>query len=873
MNNQTVAGFRLSIQQDRTWSQQPSDDTPLWAQCELALNGPLNAATLQNAIRTVVARHEILRTVFHRQTGVKVPFQVIRDESNYSLMGADISDLDPNIQRKRLNGLVDQLRTRLDFEKGPLLQTVLAKVGNEKHLLVLSVPALCADLHSLRIVSSEIARAYGDELDTGEEVMQYADVAEWQQELLASEESKPARDYWRDYCRNIDLSAIGTAFAAFERKSRGEFAPAAVLQTLDASVISAIDRDSLSDVLLASWVALLARMTAHPAVTLVCEFDGRSYSELENAVGPFAKVLPLNCDCSEDVTFSALWQQVRRDTAEFRKWQDSFSWSAAYPSQGQVQGPVLPFVFEYFALPQPDLASGVSFSVLRNERCPEQFRLNLAVCEKAGSLDLRFEYDSGSVDRDTVERLSRSYLTLLKHAATHPETLVARLPLLDRAERQSLLVDWNQTAADYPKQRCVHELFEMQAAQTPDAPAVRYENDCLSYRELNERANQLAHYLQALGVGADSPIGLCLERSTNMMVAVLAILKAGGAYVPLSADHPKPRLAQQLVGATALITEARFECLMPSLSGPTVLIDKDCTQWSRQPATNPRLIATAENLAYVIYTSGSTGTPKGVAVRHRNLVNYTSFIQRRLKLDECSDPLHFATLSTLGADLGNTCIYPSLVSGGCLHVIGYDVAADSQRLREYMAKYPVDVLKIVPSHLTALLNAGGGREVLPRKYLVMGGEALTPALMEKVAAAGGTCEVLNHYGPTETTVGSLTLRVNDYDWKHSPASTIPIGFPIGNTRIYILDIYCEPAPVGVAGELYIGGDGVSAGYIGQPELTAERFVPERFGPDPNAKIYRTGDLARYLPDGNVEFLGRADDQVKVRGFRVELGEI
>ena len=248
------------------------------------------------------------------------------------------------------------------------------------------------------------------------------------------------------------------------------------------------------------------------------------------------------------------------------------------------------------------------------------------------------------------------------------------------------------------------------------------------------------------------------------------------------------------------------------------------------PVENPPTVAGPENLAYVIYTSGSTGAPKGVAVRHRNLVNYTSFIQRRLALEQ-SRPLHFATVSTLGADLGNTCIYPSLASGGCLHVIAYDVSADSQRLRDYMTRYPVDVLKIVPSHLMALLNAGGGREVLPHKYLVMGGEALTIPLMEKIVAAGGSCEILNHYGPTETTVGSLTLKLDDFDWKTSTAQTIPIGRPIANTRVYILDPHGEPVPIGVAGELYIGGDGVTAGYVNEPERTAESFVAEPLDPN------------------------------------------
>ena len=265
------------------------------------------------------------------------------------------------------------------------------------------------------------------------------------------------------------------------------------------------------------------------------------------------------------------------------------------------------------------------------------------------------------------------------------------------------------------------------------------------------------------------------------------------------------------------------------------------------PVENPPTVAGPENFAYVIYTSGSTGTPKGVAVRHRNLVNYTSFIQRRLELDQ-SIPLHFATVSTFGADLGNTCIYPSLVSGGCLHVIAHDVSADSQRLREYMARYPVDVLKIVPSHLMALLNAGGGREVLPRKYLVMGGEALTIPLMEKIVAAGGSCEVLNHYGPTETTVGSLTLKLERFRLEelhgtdHSDWST---RSPTRACTFWIA--HGEPVPIGVAGELYIAGDGVTAGYVNQPERTVERFVAEHFGPELSGRMYRTGDLVRYLP--------------------------
>jgi len=416
-------------------------------------------------------------------------------------------------------------------------------------------------------------------------------------------------------------------------------------------------------------------------------------------------------------------------------------------------------------------------------------------------------------------------------------------------------------------------LFEAQAARTPDRAALRFNQNQLSYRELNEAANQLAHHLRSLGVGPDSLVGLCVERSAEMMVALLAILKAGGAYVPLNPDNPKPRLAQQLAGAVVLITEQKLLPQMPEFSGKTLVLDCDQSSWTTQPRSNPTINTTPENLVYVIYTSGSTGVPKGVAVRHRNLVNYSHFITQRLALDQHPDGLHFATVSTIGADLGNTCIYPALISGGCLHVIAYEVSTDAQRFSQYTHQHPIDVLKIVPSHLQALLHSSEAAQVLPRKYLITGGETLTPQLIEKIQSLSPGCAILNHYGPTETTVGSLTLKLDDYDWKNASLASIPIGRPIANTQVYILDDHLEPVPVGVVGELYIAGAGVTAGYLNQPERTAERFLKNPFVDDPQAKMYRTGDLARYTADGNVEFLGRGDDQVKIRGFRIELGEI
>src|SRR5262249_7891204 len=293
----------------------------------------------------------------------------------------------------------------------------------------------------------------------------------------------------------------------------------------------------------------------------------------------------------------------------------------------------------------------------------------------------------------------------LSAALANPATSVSRLPLLSEFERKQLLVDWNQTAAEYPNTQCLHQLFEVQAAQTPERVAVRSGEQALSYRELNERANQLAHHLRKQGVGPDRPVGLCLDRSAEAMAAVLAILKAGGAYVPLNADNPPARLKQQLEGAAALLTESKYAAQMPEFSRPVIVVDRDQKQWTNEPKSNPSINTNPENLVYVIYTSGSTGVPKGVAVPHRNLVNYAHFITQRLELEKYPEGLQFATVSTLGADLGNTCIYPSVISGGTLHIVGYEMATDPRRFADYVAEHPIDVLKIVPSHLQALLQS------------------------------------------------------------------------------------------------------------------------------------------------------------------------
>lgn len=448
--------------------------------------------------------------------------------------------------------------------------------------------------------------------------------------------------------------------------------------------------------------------------------------------------------------------------------------------------------------------------------------------------------------------------------------------VLSFEERQAVVEGFNQTREDFRRDLCFHELFEEQVEHTPDRIALVFQEQRLTYRELNARANQLAHHLRRQGVRASTPVGLFVQRSADMIIALLGILKAGGAYVPLHPDLPKARLAHQLevTKAPVLVTQESLAKRLPDFKGWIVSIDRDRALFEQQSSSNPDKLTTPTDLIYLIFTSGSTGTPKGVATRHENVTNYTQFIVRKLGLLEPENRagLHFANVSTLSADLGNTPIFAALASGGCLHMIADDVLLDGHLYAEHVRKEPIDVLKIAPSHLRALMTSGAAATILPRKWLVIGGESLHWDFVRQIKQAC-TCAILNHYSPTETTIGCLTFEVDENSPLAQSTAVVPLGRPIANTVLYILDQGLQPVPVGVAGDLYIGGAGVSNGYIGQPELTAARFMADPLNPGSGLRFYRSGDRARWLPGGIVEFLGREDDQVKIRGFRVELGEI
>ena len=863
MSESTTSGFQLSPQQKRLWLL-GAEESAFHATVAVLLEGKLVVETLKSALQAVVSRHEILRTTFERRPGMKVPVQVVQENLPPAWEQTDLRSVPAAQQKARVNEMFKQ-ESRLAFalERGPVLRAALLSLADDNNILILTLPSLCADSATLQNLVREISESYASQFSS-EEVFQYADFSAWQNELLQQEndeDAKVGKQYWRDL-----LSGYVTAVKLpFEMKpaETGVFQPETIAIDAPAHLPAQTATDPAA-FYAACWQVLQWRLTGQTGIVVGYLCDGRNHQEVAGAMGLFARALPIPYEFDSGRTFASVAQDLQKTRSNAYEQQDYLALDET------TQDLSVSFAVE--EMPAKHAANNIWFSILKQESSSERFHMQLRCVISSGTVALELKYDPQLFSRSAAERVARSLTVLMNSAAQKPGMPIADIPIMGDTERQQVVSEFNHTAADYPPDKCIHYLFEEQAAKTPNQPALRFGENSLTYAELNARANQLANLLRASGVKQDTAVALCLDRSADMIVALLGILKAGGAYVPLIPDNPKARLAHQLseTKAPVLITEKKFLGSLPEFPGKTICLDRDADLLKHQPSTNPEHINSPENTVYVIYTSGSTGVPKGVAVSHANLVNYSHFICTKLNAN--GQALNFATVSTLGADLGNTSIFPSLISGGCLHVIAYETGMAGNLFGAYVKRHPVDVLKITPSHLSSLLASPDGADLLPRRYLVLGGEAASWDLVQR-AQQSGKCAVINHYGPTEATVGCCTFSVADHDVSAGAPATVPIGRPIANDKIYILDQRLQPVPVGVPGELCIGGTGIAKGYLNQPQQTAERFVKDPFSPDASARMYRTGDLARFLPDGNVEFLGRIDQQVKIRGFRVEPAEI
>lgn len=868
MQDISIEGFRLSPQQKRLWQlQQVSNNQPYRAHCAVLIKGNLNSEILISALQNVINRHEILRTTFRVLEGMNLPLQVIGDRSVSQSL-----NLNP-LEEKTINiNLFIQETIKRQFHWGDrlLLDISLVTLSQETAVLVIRLPAMLADRVTLNNLVYEISRSYEACLQNeklSDEPLQYADIAEWQNELFEGEDGKIGREYWKNKNKNL----FKTCKLPLEKQAAltPEFEPTFITLELNSDTIAQLDaiaqkyNTSISILLQACWRILLWRLTGQSDGVIGTYCDGRDYEELASALGPLAKYLPVYCYLEETFKFSEIVKQTHEVTEEALKWQESFTWeqNENFFSLG----------FEFEEQLAKYTAADVSFSIHSQYVCLDHFKIKLSCLRRGDSLIVAFHYDSNLFQVEDIERLVRQFQALLNSVIHQPEAAIGELEILSASDRQQLLVEFNNTQTDYPKHQCIHQLFEQQAARTPEQTAVVFENQQLTYAQLNTRANQLARHLQARGVDPETVVALCVERSLDMIVGLLGILKAGATYLPLDPMLPNERLAFMVQDAEAsvILTQQQLAECFSTQAIPVICTDTDWEIIARQPDENLLSEVTPENLVYVIYTSGSTGKPKGVAIEHRQLLNYLHGILERLSLPVGSS---FATVSTIAADLGNTAIFPTLCTGGCLHVISQERATNPEALAEYCDRHTIDCLKIVPSHLKALLSAFHPEKIMPRKHLILGGEALSWQFVEQLQQYAPDCQILNHYGPTEATVGVLTYSIES----RNQSETVPLGRAIANTQIYILDRHLRPVPIGVAGELYIGGDSLARGYLNQPELTRDRFIDNPFSSIQNAyseRLYKTGDLARYLPDGTIEFLGRIDDQVKIHGFRIELAEI
>jgi amino acid adenylation domain-containing protein len=852
----------------------------------LRLRGPLDRGALEQSLNHLLRRHEVLRTTFVAEQGAPVP--VVAAELKLSLTPVDLTQLrETERESEAQRRLQSAAASPFDLSRGPLVRAELFRLGPAEHVLLVVIHHIVFDGWSVDVLLRELAAGYtafaaGRTPALPALPVQYADFAAWQRRHLNPETVEHHLHYWRHHLAHtpttLDLPTDKIRPPVADHRGAHQ---SFTLPTELTDALRELGRQQGTTffvTLLAAFQTLLHRFSGQPSILVGSPMSGRTLSATEDLIGLFMNALPLKADFYGNLKFTELMRQVHetvwaaQDHQElpFDRLVQEFQ-----PHRDLSRNPIFQtsFVFESASLAAARMGEvNLEWEFLRTPTI--KFDLTLVLAEKNGRLDGVLEYATGIFAAETITRLLEYYQNLLAAIAANPQELVANLRLLSESERHQLLTEWNATTADYPRDQCIHQLFEVQAKKTPAAIALVCDEKTLTYQELNRRANQVAHHLRKLGIGPDGLVGIFIERSPEMIIGLLGILKTGGAYVPLDIKNPKLRLQQQLYDVKALVTQAELLPRLPTFDGAVVCLDRDRHKIDELPESNPELQSTSENLAYVIYTSGSTGVPKGVGIRHRNLVNYTHFISRRLGLETFASGLKFASVSSIAADLGNTCIYPALISGGSLHVVSSDLAVNPEAFARYASRHEIDVLKITPSHLAALITGKNSPAMLPRRFLILGGEALTPQLVAQIRNLAGTCRIINHYGPTETTVGSLMLGEEDFGMEQWPApATVPIGRPIANTQAYILDANLQPVPFGLRGQLFIGGDGVAQGYYNSPELTAEKFIRNPFSSDSPARLYATGDLARYLPDGRIEFLGRKDHQVKIRGFRIELGEI
>jgi amino acid adenylation domain-containing protein len=836
------------------------------------LLGDLNAAALDASLNEIISRHETLRTAFRLVDGR--PVQVVQPIQNISIEYVDLrampdDERDVEIQRR----IKAESPCRFDLSAGLLLRSRLLRAGDQEHVLTLMTHHSASDAWSMGILTHELwtlYKAFSNGKPSPLELLpvQYSDYAVWQRNWLQGDVLDGQLSYWKEKLNDLPILNLPTDRPRAPRQSfNGARVSIALPQALTASLNELSNRIAVTPfmTLLAAFQLLLYRYTGQEDIVVGSPIANRRRPEIEGLIGFFVNTLVMRADLSGNPSFRELLSRVK-DTCVAADANQDLPFEKLVqdlqPERDLSRNPLFQVMFVLQNTTSPFSGiPGLRVEPIELEATRSPFDLSLFLRERGEKYIGYIEYNTDLFNRDRIERMVGHFQTLLEAIVADPDQSIATLSILTEAERHQILVEWNDTAADYPKDKCIHELFEAQVERTPDAIALEFEDNQVTYRELNRKANQLAHHLVSLGIGPEKLVGICVERSVEMVVGLLGILKAGGAYLPLDSAYPKERLRFMVEDAqvSAIVTQEklldRTQDSAPSTQYSLLCLDRDQNAVEKENTENPKRNVSSENLAYVIYTSGSAGQPKGVAIEHRNTFALLNWARSVFTFDELTGVL---ASTSICFDLSVFELFVPISWGGKIILV-----ENALSLRASDAN-GITLVNTVPSAMTALLAAGA----LPDSARVvnLAGEPLRPELVNQLYQTGKVEKVYDLYGPSETTTYSTFSRraVN------GPAT---IGRPISNTQIYLLDSNLQPVPVGVPGETYIAGAGVARGYLNRPELTAEKFTTDPFSSDSNSRLYRTGDLARYLPNGDIEFLGRIDNQVKIRGYRIELGEI
>jgi len=844
------------------------------------LQGNLDIIAFRHAWQSVLERHSVLRTCFVWES-LKEPVQVVHRQVTLPFLQHDWQTLSKDEQQAKLENFLQADREQgFELTRAPLMRLTLVQFSETCHNFIWSHHHLLLDGWSVAIIFKEVLVFYkafsnGEGVNL-EPLRPYRDYVVWLQQQRLSE----AEAFWRKTLKGFTTptrlwvnpgarKSLTPPDGYAEQKIKLSAVTTAALRSLVQQY-----QLTVSTLVQGAWALLLSCYSGQEDVIFGAVVSGRppTLVKAESMVGLFINTLPIRVKVS-DRDFLLPWlQKNQTQLVEARQYE--YSPLVKIQQWSEVPKGVALFtnilVFENYPVDPSVQERDVNFRI-EDFHGFERTNYPIALSVNPGEellIKITYNYDDDSKRSDTVARMLKHLQTLLEGMIANPQQRLSELSLLTETERHQLLVEWNNTEVAYPQQQCIHQLFESQVERTPDTVAVVFEDEQLTYRELNARANQLAHYLRQLGIKPEFLVGICLERSLDMIIGLLGILKAGGAYVPLDPAYPKERLAFILQDAcpSVLLTQQNLAAQLVEYRARVVCLDAHWQEIAGLNERNPTHETTPANLAYAIYTSGSTGQPKGVQISHSALVNFLSAMRQTLELSE-EDIL--LSVTTLSFDIAALELYLPLMVGARLVRVNREVAADGTQLLQQLVSCDATVMQATPATWRLLL-ASGWQSYNPLKILC-GGEALDYSLANQLLERSN--ELWNLYGPTETTIWSAIHKVETQNSAESQNGRVSIGRPIANTQFYILNQYMQPVPVGVSGELHISGIGLARGYLNRPELTAQKFIPNPLNSNPASRFYKTGDLARYLPDGNIEFLGRIDHQVKVRGFRIELGEI